>query len=430
MGFGRELPWLLLVALCAATAIGVAAYALGSGTISGFQISVALVALAFSQLILFARFATRNAKIEVDLRRIAHESAKMMRETREERHVAADLAAQVSVMRSETQNFTNSIVAGLNDLRQSHAHLAESIRVINSRPPEPVRRSAPSPQMASWQSSMQQAGAYDPPLPPAPDMPQPVSRIDGSTAYSDSLALSLEPVIDLFSGQTAHYRLHYAMTTETDGDVSQEVVSHHADQNNLRHSLDVHLVRESVRLLQRLRRRDPKLSLFMPIGAKTLSERDALHQIVTLRSSVPEGAGLVIDIPHAVLASLPESALEGLAYLARSSVDLSLNNASVSGLDLGSLDKLNVRFVGVSSASVGSEPKMSKGIAGFVQAARALRIQVIVTNVASAQQATQLMRIARFASGPAFAPPRRVRKEATNGNGTYSSQDEYSAAAE
>lgn len=268
--------------------------------------------------------------------------------------------------------------------------------------------------------------SYEPPLPPSPEMPQPVSRIDGSTAYSDSLALSLEPVIDLFSGQTAHYRLHYVMTTETDGDISQEVVSHHADQNNLRHSLDVHLAREAIRLLQRLRRRDPKLSLFVPIGAKTLSEREALHQIVSLRVSTPEGAGLVVDIPHAVLASLPETALEGLAYLARSGVDLSLNNASVSGLDLGSLDKLNVRFVGVSSATVGAEPKLSKGIAGFVQAARALRIQVIVTNVASAQQATQLMRIARFASGPAFAPPRRVRREATGA----ASQDEYSAAAE
>ncbi|NMD07614.1 MAG: EAL domain-containing protein [Phyllobacteriaceae bacterium] len=104
---------------------------------------------------------------------------------------------------------------------------------------------------------------------------------------------------------------------------------------------------------------------------------------------------------------------------------MSLSNAAVAGLDLAALDKLNVRFVGISAGSVGSEPKQSSGIANFVQAARALHVQVIVTGVANAQQATQLMRVARFASGPAFAEPRRVRRDAIG-----QSAEELSAAAE
>jgi EAL domain-containing protein (putative c-di-GMP-specific phosphodiesterase class I) len=67
------------------------------------------------------------------------------------------------------------------------------------------------------------------------------------------------------------------------------------------------------------------------------------------------------------------------------------------------------------------------GIANFVQAARALHVQVIVTGVAQAQQATQLMRVARFASGPAFAEPRRVRRDVAQGAPV---SDDVSAAAE
>ena len=182
---------------------------------------------------------------------------------------------------------------------------------------------------------------------------------------------------------------------------------------------------ETLALLRRLRARDPKLGLIMSVGAATLSLHAVLRSIIELRAEDPEtGAGLIVDLPHAVLASLPSSALEGLAYLARSGINLSLSSASVSGLDLASLEKLNVHLVGVSAASVGSEPKMSKGIAGFVQAARALGVHVVVSDVSTATQAGQIARIARFASGPAFAEPRRVRREATAG------QDAFSAAAE
>ncbi len=97
--------------------------------------------------------------------------------------------------------------------------------------------------------------------------------------------------------------------------------------------------------------------------------------------------------------------------MARSGIEMSLSNAAVSGLDLAALDKLNVRYVGIAAGSVGSEPKQSAGIANFVQAARALRVQVIVTGVANAQQATQLMRVATLRSRAGFrrAAPRPPR---------------------
>jgi uncharacterized protein (UPF0212 family) len=114
--------------------------------------------------------------------------------------------------------------------------------------------------------------------------------------------------------------------------------------------------------------------------------------------------------------------------MARAGMDMSLSNAAVAGLDLAALDKLNVRYVGISAGSVGSEPKQSAGIANFVQAARALHVQVIVTGVANAQQATQLMRVARYAVGPGL---RRTapRAQVTCHVGKQPNED-VSAAAE
>ena len=417
MASSRELPWLLLVALCAALAIGLAAYGLGRGAMSAFQVAVALVSLAIGQLIVFARFSARSTKTELDMRRMAMEVTALMRETREERRVAADLSADVSVMRSEHNAMGNSIAAGFNDLRQSHAHLADTMRHLMSRPVEQQYRE-PSPMLAP------SSAAYQPPLPPQPEEVLHEQQVE-APAYVDSLQLSLEPIIDLFSSKTAHYRLHYTMVTANGGDLSQEQINQSADKAGLRPGLDLHLARETLALLRRLRSRDPKLGLIMSVGAATLSMHAVLRSIIELRAEEPEtGAGLIVDLPHAVLASLPSSALEGLAYLARSGINLSLSNASVSGLDLASLEKLNVHLVGVSAASVGAEPKMSKGIAGFVQAARALGVHVVVSEVSTATQAGQIARIARFASGPAFAEPRRVRREATAG------QDAFSAAAE
>lgn len=250
-------------------------------------------------------------------------------------------------------------------------------------------------------------------------LPPRVGSLDDMSSFADSVVISLEPVIDLFSGKTAHYRLHYAIEGEG-------IDFSGGDRGDQRPGLDIHLYREALVLLKRLRKRDNHLNILVPIGAATLASPEALSRLSQLHASEPGvSEGLVVDLPHAVLASLPQASLEGLAYMARAGMDMSLSNAAVAGLDLAALDKLNVRFVGISAGSVGSEPKQSAGIANFVQAARALHVQVIVTGVVNAQQATQLMRVARFASGSAFAEPRRVRRDATG-----SASEELSAAAE
>lgn len=421
MGYGRELPWFLVVALCAALPVFVAVRSYVAATTPVVYIIGSMMALALG-LFVVAWVAVRHAAItRRDMRRLAAEITTMIRESREERRIAADLAAQVSVLRAESENFANALSVEMNDVRQGHAAMANDMRTFLER-------------QYLYQNQMQQNQQQRRPVVVHPSqwapgegaiesdhevpalLPPRAGSLD-ATPLADSIVISLEPVIDLFSGKTAHYRLHYAIEG---GDASG------AERSDQRPGLDIHLYRESLVLLKRLRKRDSHLNILVPVGAATLASPEALSRLAQLHASEPGvSEGLVVDLPHAVLASLPQSSLEGLAYMARAGIDMSLSNAAVAGLDLAALDKLNVRFVGLSAGSVGAEPKQSAGITNFVQAARALHVQVIVTGVANAQQATQLMRVARFASGPAFAEPRRVRRDAT-GQGA----EELSAAAE
>jgi hypothetical protein len=113
-----------------------------------------------------------------------------------------------------------------------------------------------------------------------------------------------------------------------------------------------------------------------------------------------------------MLAGLSDAGLEGLALLARSGVTLSLSNAAVSGIDLGPLSRLNVRYISLSASAAGGAEGPSAEMISFTQNARAARIQAIVTGVVDRRIVSRLTKITRFACGPAFAEPRRVKSEA------------------
>ena len=121
--------------------------------------------------------------------------------------------------------------------------------------------------------------------------------------------------------------------------------------------------------------------------------------------------GLAYELPHAMLAGLTENALEGLAMLARQGAMLALTNVSLAGLDLHAMSTLNVRFVGLDVAAIDVTTGPSAAMIGFAQAARASRVQMIVTGVAYPRIVASLPQITRLASGPCFAAPRRVKRE-------------------
>jgi EAL domain-containing protein (putative c-di-GMP-specific phosphodiesterase class I) len=428
MGNGRELPWLLAVALCAAVPFFVGVYSISSKTMNGFYWSSAAIAMALGLFVVFALVARHTRLIQRDMRKLATELSNLMRETREERRLAADLSAQVSVMRSQSEHLETTMHIELNNLRQAQLQVASDMRSMTDRQYQYQSQFSAQAQSGAkpaavhpsqWRQPVTEIQAVAEPdvVPQQPALPSAAAEL-ADVVSADDFVLSLEPVIDLFSGKTAHYRLHHA--------IAGSGVAIGAASAVQRPATDIMLFREALLLIKRLRRRDNRLCIFVPVSAATLASPEALSRIVSVHGAEPGiSEGLVADIPHAIMANLPRTSVEGLAYLARSGVDLSLSEAAVAGLDLTALEKLNVRHVSITAGSVGNEPKQSAGIANFVQAARALHVQVVVTGVSSAQQATQLMRVARFASGSAFAEPRRVRRDAIG-----HAKDEVSAAAE
>ena len=412
MRVGPDWPWLVAIAICACTAVGIAAYALGLGGMDVTLAGIAFIALAAGLVISQMRDMQRSSTLAAlysEKTRLAAEIASLSRDMREEHRNFGTLTTQIAEVREQSSILQNGIAQDLTELRNSHSNLAQSISTLieNSRyaPPRPVAFTNYAQQP---QPEMQQT--YEDEPAPAPTE-QLQTEIEEEVPFGDALNLSLEPIIDLYTSQTAHYRMVLGMTNERGADVQQDVFTHHADRMGVRDKLDAFVVHEALNILARLRLRDPNLSLMVPVGSATLASPETLQRILRDVSSQPEvAAGLVVEVSHAVLASLPEASLEGLALLARSGVVLSLAQASIAGVDLAALGKLNVKFVGISAASMGLGGKVSAGFGGFVQAARAMRIQIVVSQVGDPAIVAQLARNARFACGPAFAPPRRLRR--------------------
>jgi EAL domain-containing protein (putative c-di-GMP-specific phosphodiesterase class I) len=305
---------------------------------------------------------------------------------------------QVTELRDEISRQRDVTSNGFADLKQSYAELAQELQKMSANVPRYAM-----PPVPDFVSRYQ------------PGVIQPESAINSKnieSPFGDQLLVSLEPIVDLHTGSTAHYRIHLGMLNNSGEELGHEVLLHHADRTGVRTQLDIFIAREAEQLLRRLRQRDAHLNIFVPIGAATLSSQRAINQIIADRQAVADiSAGLAFEIPHASLAGLTEQALEGLAVLARQSVVLSLSNVSLAGLDLNALSTLNVRFVGLDVAAIDPSTGPSSAMIGFAQAARASRVQMIVTGVSDPRVVAKLPQITRLAAGPCFAEPRRVKRE-------------------
>lgn len=232
----------------------------------------------------------------------------------------------------------------------------------------------------------------------------------------DQLTFLLEPIIDLASNETEHYRARYAMATTTGSEIGFDRLVSNADRSGLRPSLDMHVINQALPLLKKLRGKHPNLKLFVPIGVPTLTSEATLRKIFEIIEEAGDAAtGLVFEMEHDGLARLGENGITGLAMLARRGVSMALVNVAVAGLDLNSLRHLGVKFIGVDAGSVDSGYGVSPLWQDFVQVARGLQFQILLLDVVTSQQAASASQVARFAAGSFFAPPRRVRSPAGDG---------------
>jgi EAL domain-containing protein (putative c-di-GMP-specific phosphodiesterase class I) len=396
----RDLAIVVVMCLCLALAIGSGFYLIGGGPATSVAIVLAIFALVVSQVVVFGAQAITTALSDEKFRTIQSAINAREKSDAELRRQSDFVLSQLTDLRGEAARNATLVSQGFADLKGSYSTLSQELQASTQR-----NHLAP-PTLSNPLDAFRQ-----PILKPILPEPKQV-QIEPPSPFADQLLVALEPIVDLNSGRTAHYRIHLGMKSESGVELGHEALLQQADRMGLRTQLDIFVAREAALLLRRLRQRDGNLIMFMPIGAATLATPDALKQIIDDRKAQTDiAAGLAFELPHAVLAGLTDQALEGLATMARQGILLALSNASVSGLDLNALSTLNVRYVGLDMGALGEHGKPSAAVIGFAQAARATRVNLIVTGVTNPEVIASLPQVSRLAAGPCFAAPRRVKRE-------------------
>ncbi len=220
----------------------------------------------------------------------------------------------------------------------------------------------------------------------------------------------LEPIIDLTTNRTAHYRVRFSITAANGIEIDYSKLTMNADRGELRPTLDVHVINQAIPLLRRLRAKHPAMRMFIPMGAATLVSEHTIAMVTQLLSEADNVAqGVVFELTHESLAGLSEAGISGLAAIARMGATLALTEASIAGLDLPALRHLGVKFIGVEARSIEPGFGTTQSWLDFVQVARGMQFQLLMTNVENSAQAATASQIARLVAGHYFAPPRRVK---------------------
>ena len=223
----------------------------------------------------------------------------------------------------------------------------------------------------------------------------------------------LEPIIDLTTNRTAHYRVRFSITAANGIEIDYSKLTLNADRGELRPTLDVHVINQAIPLLRRLRARHPAMRMFIPLGAATLVSENTIALVTQMLSEADNVAqGMVFELTHDALAGLNEAGIAGLAAIARIGATLALTGSSIAGLDLAALRQLGVKFIGIEARSIEPGFGVTQTWLDFAEVARGMQFQILLTNVENSAQAASASQIARLVAGHFFAPPRRVKTNA------------------
>jgi EAL domain-containing protein (putative c-di-GMP-specific phosphodiesterase class I) len=393
----QDWPYVSAVVIGLATAIGSGFYMIGGGTAPLLAIVMAVLALGFSQAAILVFVTRRSTDLSNDRQNMQSDVAVSLASSRESKGQFETLRKALDETKLEAKRDRELIARGFSELKDGYITLQNEIQRTAYQPQAVAEQIFTPPAQMDQQASVRPAEALE------PDSP-----------FGDQLSVSLEPIIDLTTGRTAHYRMHLGLADGQGEELASDTFLHHAERIGARPALDIFVCREADALLRKLRQRDPNLNIFMPIGASTLASRESIAQINEDRKAAADiSQGLIFEFPHAMLAGLTEQALEGLAELARQGARFGLSNVSIAGLDLTAMNTLNVRFVSLDSTAIDAVHGPSLAMASFTQTARASRVQMIVSGVADQRIIGKLPQITRLVSGSCFAPPRRVKKDAT-----------------
>ncbi len=258
-----------------------------------------------------------------------------------ERHDA--LAARLGAVEEQAGRPSaklDEIMGDMRALRDNFKSIVEA-SAVRSRPAEDDAppREAPREQPLAWGASA--------PVPPPAAQPAPPKK------GAEHLELLLEPVIELASGVTTHYRAMLDLTDENGHVVHHAELMRKADQGGMRAALDTHVVKLVGPVLRRLRLKNPGVRIFVPIGLSTLNAREEGSRIAQiLERDVDVANGVVFEFDQKDLGALDDTGIGNVARLARLGATMSLTRAQVSGL----ISQHSASSASASSASPPTRP--------------------------------------------------------------------------
>lgn len=376
----RGWPSVLVLAVFSCFAIACGIYVLVAQTQQAQAVVAAIFLLAIGQLFAIGLGWARGLTLQDAIRGLARE-----RRAADEKYNKSFVTAKL---------FENEIADLKRRMGLSEKEIQDEMAAMRLQFQELADRYAAD----SANARLQQQNAADFPI-----------TLQGAPAR-EHFNFLLEPVIDLTTNRTAHYRVRFSITAANGIEIDYSKLTMNADRGELRPTLDLHVINQAIPLLRRLRAKHPAMRMFIPMGAATLVSEHTIAMVTQMLSEADNVAqGVVFELTHDSLAGLNEAGISGLAAIARMGATLALTNASMAGLDLPALRHLGVKFIGVEARSIESGFGTTQAWLDFAQVARGMQFQILLTNVENSAQAATASQIARLVAGHFFAPPRRVK---------------------
>ena len=388
---GRDWPVTLGLVVFVLAAIMFGVLAATSWQDQNYAVTGAIIVLAIGQVFLLAVVWSRDAGL----------AARLESQGRSLRALSDDIGVLAQRLDDAERQISDApgeqVASEMQTLRHSFQALSQEIERTRDRIETGIqaRAYAPAPELHPE---------------PAPLPQQAAPELDASR---ERLELSLEPVVELANDQTAHYRAQLSLVEGPGREVPHAVLMAKAETGGFRPAIDFVMLKQTLPVLRRLRAKNPRLRIFVPLGLSSLNGAADLDRLVILMEEAADVAvAIVLEIEHRNLGSLSAAGIDGLARLARLGVTMSLTGVSTAGLDLAALRQLGVRFLDIEATSFENGNGLSPAWLQFSQFARAMQFQIVAGGVTTAAQAAAAGQMARFASGSFFAPPRRVKSDA------------------
>lgn len=221
----------------------------------------------------------------------------------------------------------------------------------------------------------------------------------------EQLDFYLEPVVDLSSGRTAHYRASVMLRMGDGMSFGMESVQAGADRAGVRPLLETLTLARALPALRRLKERGRNAMIFTPASADSFASEDYLTRVEEILEA---GDGIadavVLEMSAAALAALSPEGMQGVTRLADRGVHFCLSGARSQGPDPATLASIGFRFVMVDAYLLARSDYED-----FAQACVYAGIEIIAAEVDERDVLGQLRGHTSLGFGAVFAPPRLVR---------------------